>query len=81
MGKVACQMIRVGKGVCGAAAQSRRTVVVGDVDLFPGHIACDGESRSEIVVPIVLEDTGEVSLCFEFCMVCLRSLIYVVFSV
>lgn len=54
MGKVACQSIKVGKGVCGAAAERKQTVLVGDVDTFPGHIACDGESKSEIVVPIVL---------------------------
>ncbi|EXJ81931.1 GAF domain-containing protein [Capronia coronata CBS 617.96] len=52
MGKVACQTIRIGKGVCGAAAQRGSTVLVTDVDDFPGHIACDGDSRSEIVVPI-----------------------------
>lgn len=55
-GKVACQVIRVGKGVCGAAAEQQRTVLVKDVDEFPGHIACDGESRSEIVVPILKGD-------------------------
>lgn len=53
MGKVACQTIRIGKGVCGAAAEgSGRTVLVKDVDTFPGHIACDGDSKSEIVVAI-----------------------------
>jgi L-methionine (R)-S-oxide reductase len=52
-GKVACQTIRFGRGVCGAAAQKRETQLVPDVELFPGHIACDGDSRSEIVVPIV----------------------------
>lgn len=50
---MACQTIRFGKGVCGAAAASRETQLVPDVDLFPGHIACDSESRSEVVVPIV----------------------------
>ncbi|KAL2415546.1 Free methionine-R-sulfoxide reductase [Exophiala dermatitidis] len=55
MGKVACQTIRFGKGVCGAAAQQGRTVLVRDVDEFPGHIACDGDSRSEIVVPIKVD--------------------------
>lgn len=54
-GKVACQTIRFGKGVCGAAAASQETQLVPDVDQFPGHIACDSESRSEIVVPIVVE--------------------------
>lgn len=60
MGKVACQVIQVGKGVCGAAAARKETVLVDDVEEFPGHIACDGESRSEIVVPIVSEG-GKVS--------------------
>lgn len=54
MGKVACQVIRIGKGVCGTAAQQRKTVLVDDVDAFPGHIACDGDSKSEIVVPILV---------------------------
>lgn len=53
MGKVACQTIPFGRGVCGTAAQEARTVVVPDVEAFPGHIACDGGTRSEIVVPIV----------------------------
>lgn len=52
-GKTACVRIPVGKGVCGTAAARRETVVVPDVNLFPGHIACDAASRSEIVVPIV----------------------------
>jgi GAF domain-containing protein len=52
-GKVACVRIAVGKGVCGAAARRRETVVVPDVSAFPGHIACDSASRSEIVVPLV----------------------------
>ena len=52
-GKVACVRIAVGKGVCGTSAADKRTVVVADVDKFPGHIACDAGSRSEIVVPIV----------------------------
>jgi GAF domain-containing protein len=52
-GKVACVRIAMGRGVCGTAAAERRTVVVEDVDKFPGHIACDAGSRSEIVVPIV----------------------------
>jgi L-methionine (R)-S-oxide reductase len=54
-GKVACVRIRVGKGVCGAAAERRETVIVPDVSLFPGHITCDPASRSEIVVPLVKE--------------------------
>ena len=52
-GKVACVRIAIGRGVCGAAAAARDTVVVPDVDQFPGHIACDAASRSEIVIPIV----------------------------
>ena len=51
-GKPACIEIPLGKGVCGTAAASDRTVVVPDVHLFPGHIACDSASESEIVVPI-----------------------------
>ncbi|HEX4422580.1 MAG TPA: GAF domain-containing protein [Kofleriaceae bacterium] len=52
-GKVACVRIAYGRGVCGTAASERRTLVVPDVEQFPGHIACDAGSRSEIVVPIV----------------------------
>jgi L-methionine (R)-S-oxide reductase len=52
-GKVACVRIAIGRGVCGTAAAERRTVIVADVDSFPGHIACDAQSKSEIVVPIV----------------------------
>ena len=51
-GKVACIRIPVGKGVCGTAVAENRTQRVPDVHAFPGHIACDGASRSEIVVPI-----------------------------
>jgi len=52
-GKVACIRIALGKGVCGTAAERRETVIVADVEQFPGHIACDAASRSEIVVPLV----------------------------
>ena len=52
-GKPACVRIALGKGVCGTAAVERRTVVVPDVEAFPGHIACDAASRSEIVVPLI----------------------------
>lgn len=55
-GKIACVRIAWGRGVCGTAAAEARTVVVEDVDTFPGHIACDAGSRSEIVVPIVRGD-------------------------
>lgn len=52
-GLPACTEIRLGNGVCGSSAQERKTYVVKDVHAFPGHIACDGASNSEIVVPIV----------------------------
>ena len=52
-GKPACVRIAVGKGVCGTAAAERRTLRVEDVDAFPGHIACDSASRSELVVPLI----------------------------
>jgi GAF domain-containing protein len=52
-GKPACVRIALGSGVCGTAAQRRETVVVPDVHAFPGHIACDPASRSEIVVPLL----------------------------
>ena len=52
-GKVACVRIAVGRGVCGSCAQKRETVVVEDVHAFPGHIACDAASRSEIVLPLL----------------------------
>jgi L-methionine (R)-S-oxide reductase len=56
-GKPACVRIALGKGVCGTAAQQRRTIVVPDVDAFPGHIVCDSASRSEIVIPLLSEQT------------------------
>lgn len=52
-GPLACTRIRYGKGVCGTAWKEARTIVVPDVEQFPGHIACSSDSRSEIVVPIV----------------------------
>jgi L-methionine (R)-S-oxide reductase len=52
-GKPACVRIALGKGVCGTAAVERRTIVVPDVAAFPGHIACDAASRSEVVVPLI----------------------------
>ena len=55
-GKPACIRIPIGKGVCGAAAERRETQLVADVFAFPGHIACDAASRSEMVVPIVTGD-------------------------
>ena len=57
-GPVACTRIRKGKGVCGTSWQEARTLIVPDVEAFPGHIACSSLSRSEIVVPIFLN--GEV---------------------
>lgn len=51
-GPLACSRIRFGKGVCGTAWKLRQTVIVPDVDKFPGHIACSSASRSEIVVPV-----------------------------
>jgi len=52
-GRVACVRIPKGKGVCGAAVQRRASVLVEDVHAFPGHIACDSASRSELVVPLI----------------------------
>jgi L-methionine (R)-S-oxide reductase len=52
-GKAACIRIALGRGVCGTAAERRETVIVPDVEKFPGHIACDSASRSEIVVPLL----------------------------
>jgi GAF domain-containing protein len=56
-GKVACVRIPVGRGVCGAAVERRASVVVPDVHAFPGHIACDSASRSELVVPLIKDGT------------------------
>jgi L-methionine (R)-S-oxide reductase len=56
-GKPACVRIALGAGVCGTAAQQRTTVVVADVQQFPGHILCDAASRSEIVIPLLLGTT------------------------
>lgn len=55
-GKVACQTIAFERGVCGTAASTGQTQLVPDVNAFPGHIACDAESQSEIVVPILVND-------------------------
>jgi len=54
-GKVACVRIKIGSGVCGTAAKERKTIIVPDVSGFSGHIACDPESKSEIVVPVMLD--------------------------
>jgi len=56
IGTVGCLQIEFGKGVCGAVAVSRKTLIVDDVHQFPGHIACDSRSRSEIVVPVFGRD-------------------------
>lgn len=56
-GKPACIRIPLGKGVCGTAAKTRKAILVPDVDAFPGHIACDGASRSELVVPLMAGET------------------------
>lgn len=55
-GSAACYRIKKGKGVCGTAWKDATTQVVPDVELFPGHIACSSDSRSEIVVPIMVND-------------------------
>ena len=55
-GRPACVRIAFGKGVCGTAAAQRKTIVVPDVHEFPGHIACDAASRSEIVIPLIVGD-------------------------
>lgn len=55
-GKVACTSIEPGKGVCGTAAVNKESIIIADVDKFPGHIVCDADSKSEIVVPIINKD-------------------------
>lgn len=55
-GPIACTRIALGRGVCGTSWQRRETIVVPDVEKFPGHIACSSESRSEIVVPVFKAD-------------------------
>lgn len=54
-GKPACETIALGKGVCGTAASTKQTIIVKDVHTFSGHIACDGNSRSEIVIPLIID--------------------------
>jgi GAF domain-containing protein len=61
-GKVACTDIAFSRGVCGKAARTKESQRIADVHLFPGHIACDEESRSELVVPIVDKDATLVAL-------------------
>lgn len=55
-GKAACTLIPMGRGVCGTAAQTRQIQLVRDVHQFPGHIACDSASNSEIVLPLIRDD-------------------------
>ena len=57
-GKVACNIIQIGNGVCGTAAERKETIIVSDVSQFPGHIYCDPDSKSEIVVPIFKKDNS-----------------------
>lgn len=54
-GPIACTRIRYGKGVCGTAWKEARTLIVPDVEQFPGHIACSSESKSEIVIPVICD--------------------------
>ncbi|RYC67443.1 GAF domain-containing protein [Spirosoma sordidisoli] len=63
-GPIACTRIAFGKGVCGAAYSRRETIVVPDVEQFPGHIACSSASRSEIVVP-VFDPQGNVTMVLD----------------
>ena len=70
-GPVACTRIRRGKGVCGTAWAEGRTIVVEDVEQFPGHIACSSESKSEIVVPVVRE--GQIVGVLDIDSDCLRT--------
>jgi GAF domain-containing protein len=55
-GNVACTNIEIGKGVCGKSAQLRKIIIVPDVHQFPGHIFCDADSKSEIVVPLIKQN-------------------------
>ena len=64
-GPIACTRISIGKGVCGTAWQEAKTVLVPDVDAFPGHIACSSASKSEIVVPVFRGDVVAMVLYFD----------------
>jgi L-methionine (R)-S-oxide reductase len=55
-GKVACVRIPWGKGVCGTAAEKQNSIIVENVNSFPGHIACDGASKSELVIPLIINN-------------------------
>jgi len=63
-GTLGCLRIAFGRGVCGTAAQTRKTVIVEDVHEFPGHIACDARSNSEIVVP-VFDEMGDLAAVLD----------------
>ncbi len=63
-GPLACTRIALGKGVCGTSWKEKQTILVPDVDAFPGHIACSSDSKSEIVVP-VLNAAGEVTMVLD----------------
>lgn len=63
-GPIACTRIKYGKGVCGTAWKEKQTVIVPDVSIFPGHIACSSKSQSEIVVPLLAEG-GEVTAILD----------------
>ena len=63
-GSIACTRIKLGKGVCGASWLQKQTIIVPDVDAFPGHIACSSLSKSEIVVP-VFNSKGEVTMVLD----------------
>lgn len=56
-GPIACTRIKKGRGVCGTCWSDKKTLIVPDVEKFPGHIACNSNSRSEIVVPVIIDDT------------------------
>ena len=56
-GRVACTRLKIGKGVCGTAITEKRCIIVPDVSKFPGHIYCDPESKSEIVMPVIINGT------------------------
>ncbi|OJJ18305.1 GAF domain-containing protein [marine bacterium AO1-C] len=62
-GPIACTRIRFDKGVCGASYTEKKTIIVPDVDQFPGHIACSSDSKSEIVVPVI--KAGEVKMVLD----------------
>ena len=62
IGTLGCLQIEYGRGVCGTAAQKKKTVIVPDVNQFPGHIACDPNSKSEIVVPVFAPDRSLIAV-------------------